>query len=91
MKSLEQRAEQALGQWADDPRSLAGAQALGMLENKAEVSNQYASRDYQFSDLDDPRVVAARAAVVEARRPDRLFMPGANLEHQLEKGVKYSL
>jgi hypothetical protein len=65
-----------------------------MTSNRAETgqsnSNQWASREFQAFKDDDPRAVAARAVVREARKPERLFLPG-NQPQTMRVGVEHSV
>jgi hypothetical protein len=53
--------------------------------------NLWASREFDDQDLSDPRVVATRAAIRDAKLPDRLFQPGGFVKvTQMYSGVEYS-
>jgi hypothetical protein len=50
------------------------------------TADKYVARE--FLD-DDPRVALTKAAVVGGREPERVFMPGVQSGHNMQKGVKY--
>jgi len=53
------------------------------------MPNLYASREFIDYDL-DPRIVATKAAIRDARLPDRLFQPGGYQNStQMQQGVEY--
>jgi hypothetical protein len=89
MSNLE--AEKVLGVWSDDPRSVAGAMALGLLNSNLQESdnNQWASEEL-LRESDDPRVVSTMATVRDARMPERLFMPGNNMV-TMKANVEYTI
>jgi hypothetical protein len=64
-----------LGMFEDDPRSVAGAEALALLDaetNKSRYRAEWAAKDLFVGNdsLDDPRAVAARAAIRDERTWD---------------------
>jgi hypothetical protein len=91
--NVEKNIEDMLGLWAQDPRSVEGARALSQV--KTEVNNQadvWASKDLFKSEFDDPRVVATRAAIRDAKLPDRLFQPGNYRgSAEMRPGMEYSV
>ncbi|MCL5019762.1 MAG: hypothetical protein M1426_04725 [Patescibacteria group bacterium] len=59
------------------------------MEERQKSYNLWASKDFLRSEQDDPREVAARAAVKDARRPERLFMPGGYRSVEMRAGEQY--
>ncbi len=56
------------------------------------TANLWASREFEDQDFEDPRIIATRAAIRDARLPDRLFQPGGYLSlTQMHPGVEYSV
>lgn len=94
MRNSEQIAD-LLGVWADDPRSVQGLMAIATDMSVAESKPReigWASRDFMESETDDPRIVATRAAVKSARRPERLLEPGGySAAVKMEPGTEYAL
>lgn len=62
-----------------------------LLMEERQKSYLWASKDFLRSEQDDPREVAARAAVKDARRPERLFMPGGYRSVEMKAGEQYRL
>ena len=89
--SVEKNIEDMLGVWAADPRSVEGVKALSQV--KPDVYNGtdvWAGKDLFKSEFDDPRIVATRAAIRDARLPDRLFQPGSYRgTAEMKQGVEY--
>lgn len=56
-----------------------------------EEGRKYASVEFA-DDFEDPRVVATKAAIRDARRPDRLFEPGGYvLPTEMQPGAEYQI
>lgn len=87
MTEAYKRVEEVLGVWAEDPRSVEGVMALGLdVRTPDTFSDLWASRE--FEDM-DPREAATRAAIRDAKLPDRLFQPGGYQKKTMKPGIEY--